>query len=77
MPWGGMVYDGATKQMNLIKSRRGPEPGIDPALVGRLRAIVGRGKTETAAYPDPPEPTEPMNPVQRRFWTPLELADQK
>ena len=62
--------------MNFLKSKRDPEEATDYRVVARLNAIAVRGRNESCAYPAAVESAEERPPkVQRRFWSPHELAD--
>jgi hypothetical protein len=59
--------------MRLLRRRRGTEAAEKTALHARLDAIAGRGKIELAYYSRSEDAPAPAR-VQRRFWTPEELA---
>lgn len=64
-----MALDGAL-QMKIFKRKSALSVGADSVDFDRLSAIVNRGRAE--AYPL----FEPITPdfVERRFWTPYEVA---
>lgn len=57
--------------MKFLKTAPSQEPAELAAAVERLNAIVERGQAELRLYPRIEEPEG----VERRFWTPDELAE--
>jgi hypothetical protein len=59
--------------MRLFNRTRMPPSAEDAAAMQRLDAIMGRGQAELTSYVSFDESVK-VDRVQRRFWTPEELA---